>query len=236
VDHEIVHAAPLSGTQRYLPGCEHGGDRLDPAACPRAPTPPPIGQNGCIDDTTMTHITTAELEEGLENIRRSPRARGRLELIVRRPAVDVREILDEAVLDLTEGLVGDTWRARGSSRSADGSANPREQITLMNSRAAALVSRGGAEAWALAGNQLFIDLDLSEENLPAGSRLAIGTVVLEISEEPHTGCKKFSARFGMDATRYVNSPIGRAHRVRGANAFVVQPGTVRTGAAVEVQR
>jgi hypothetical protein len=168
---------------------------------------------------------------GLDEVRRSPVDTGTVELIVRRPAVDEREVVEAAALDLEEGLVGDNWRARGSGGTDDGSAHPGMQLTLMNSRLAALVA-GERERWPLAGDQLYVDLDLSEENLPPGTRLAIGTAVIEITEIPHTGCAKFSKRFGGDATRFINSAEGRSLHLRGVNAAVVEPGLVRTGDAV----
>ena len=182
------------------------------------------------------YATTAELDAGLDRIRRAPRTAGRLELIVRRPGIGTRELLDTARLDLDDGLVGDGWRSRGSSRTPDGSANRAAQITLMSSRVAALVAREGPDRWALAGDQLYVDLDLSGDNLPPGAQLAIGSAVLELSPAPHTGCKKFADRFGMDAARFVNSPTGRALRLRGANAFVVVPGEVRVGDVIELVR
>jgi len=167
-------------------------------------------------------------DEGIDHIRRSPADEGRVELIVRRPAVDQREVLAMATLDLAEGVVGDTWRARGSTRTPDGSADAQAQLTLMNARAAALVA-GQPDRWQLAGDQLYVDLDLSENNLPARTRLELGTAVIEITSKPHLGCRKFSDRFGKDALLLVNSPTGQALRLRGANARVVVPGTVRVG-------
>jgi MOSC domain-containing protein YiiM len=168
------------------------------------------------------------LEQSLDHIREAPADGGSVELIAIRPAVDEREILTEAQLDPEEGLVGDSWRARGSSSMPDGSANPVAQVTLMNARAAAAIA-GDRDQWALAGDQIYVDLDLSLLNLPAGSRIQLGSAVLEFSEAPHTGCAKFSARFGNDALRFVNSPLGRELRLRGANCRVVVGGTVRRG-------
>jgi MOSC domain-containing protein YiiM len=180
---------------------------------------------------TVLHLPADELEAGLDEIRRAPADNGTVELIVRRPAVDEREVVEEATLDLAVGLVGDTWHARGSSRTPDGSANPEAQLTVMNARVIALVA-GDRDRWPLAGDQLYVDLDLSEENLPPGTRLELGSAVIEVSAEPHTGCAKFSARFGSAAIRFINSPTGRALHLRGINAKVVQPGTVRRGDAV----
>lgn len=174
------------------------------------------------------HASHSELEAALPHLRASPVDRGTLQLIVRRPANLARETLVEAELTTEEGLVGDNWRLRGSRHTPDGSANPNQQLTLMNARAVALVART-RDRWALAGDQLFVDLDLSETNLPAGTRLSIGTAIVEISAHPHTGCAKFLERFGADALKFFNSPQGRALRLRGLNARVLQPGSVRTG-------
>jgi hypothetical protein len=168
------------------------------------------------------------LEESLDHIRKAPADGGTVELIARRPAEDEREVLDQARLDTYEGLEGDTWRVRGSSHTPDGGPNPDSQLTLMNARAAAAVA-GERDRWALAGDQIYVDLDLSVANLPAGSRIQIGSAVIEFSETPHTGCAKFSARFGVDALRFVNSPVGRELRLRGANCRVIVSGTVRPG-------
>lgn len=170
----------------------------------------------------------AELEAGLDEIRQSPKDEGVLELIVRRPATDEREVLEEGELHLAEGLLGDGWKARGSSRTPDGSAHPDMQLNIMNARAIALVAQD-KERWPLAGDQLFLDMDLSAENLPAGTRLALGSAVIEVTAQPHTGCKKFVARFGLDAMKFVNSTVGKELHLRGINARVVQPGVIRVG-------
>lgn len=175
------------------------------------------------------HLTTEELEAGLDEIRRSPSDVGTVELIVRRPAENERELLTEATLDPAEGLVGDMWRVRGSKRTADGSAHPDMQLTVMNARVTDLVAGGDRERWALAGDQIYADFDISVENLPPGTRLALGTAVIEVTAEPHTGCAKFAARFGGDAHRFVNVNTHRHLRLRGLNAKVVQAGAVATG-------
>ena len=172
------------------------------------------------------HLSIDELEAGLDEIRQAPRDRGALRLIVRRPRANEREILEEGHLDPARGLVGDTWETRGRSRS--GSADPDTQINIMNARAIALVAQS-PDRWALAGDQLYIDLDLSADNLPPGTRFALGSAVLEVTEEPHTGCGKFAARFGSDAAKFVNSPEGKQLRLRGLNAKVVTPGVIRVG-------
>ena len=176
----------------------------------------------------MKHLTTEELEAALDHLRQAPKNDGVVELIVRRPEVDQREVLDEAEIDVAVGLVGDNWIARGSRRTPDGSAHPEMQINIMNSRVTALVAQE-KERWPLAGDQLYIDMDLSKENLPAGSRIAVGSAVLEVSPLPHTGCHKFVARFGLEAMQFVNSELGRALCLRGINAKVIQGGTVKVG-------
>jgi hypothetical protein len=180
------------------------------------------------DTSSVNAKSFVELEAGLEEVRRSPADSGPLRLIVRRPAVEQRELLETAELDTEQGLIGDSWLARGSRHTADGTANPDTQVTLMNARLATLLA-GSSEAWPAAGDQLYVDLDLAESNLPAGTRLAVGGAVLEVSKVPHTGCAKFSARFGVDALRFVSTPEGRELRLRGMNARVVQGGTIRVG-------
>ncbi len=176
----------------------------------------------------QVHLSFEELEAGLDHVRAAPADDGTLELIVRRPDRDEREVLDVATLTLHDGLAGDNWRARGSTSTADGSAHPDKQLNIMNARASALVAND-PERRALAGDQLHLDIDLSHTNLPSGTRLQIGEAVIEITAEPHTGCGKFRARFGPDALRFVNSPIGQALRLRGACAKVVAPGEIRRG-------
>ena len=180
----------------------------------------------------MEHLSTDQLEAGLDQIRESPLDSGTVELIVRRPAEDEREELAEGELTLEEGLVGDNWRARGSRHTADGSADPDTQLNVMNSRCVALLA-GHPDRRALAGDQLYLDIDISTDNLPAGSRLSLGSAVIEITDQPHTGCAKFSKRFGADARKFVNSDEGRRLRLRGLNARVIQPGKVRPGDAVK---
>ncbi len=179
----------------------------------------------------MRHLTAEELEAGLDEVLAAPRDEGPLRLIVRRPEIGGREVLDVGELDLAAGLAGDNWATRGSSRTADGSAHPLMQLTLMSSRVIALVA-GEKSRWPLAGDQLYVDLDLSTGNLPPGTRLAIGSGRVEITAQPHTGCKKFVERFGMEAMKFVNSGSGKALRLRGLNARVVEPGTIRVGDVV----
>jgi MOSC domain-containing protein YiiM len=171
------------------------------------------------------------LEAGLDHIRQSPKETGTLEMIVRRPEVGEREVLAEGELDLELGLVGDTWLERGSSRTGDGSAHPDMQLNVINARLLDLVAQDKAR-WPLAGDQLVVDFDLSEENIPPGTQLSIGSAVIEVTAQPHTGCQKFVARFGKDAMLFVNSPVGKQLHLRGINARVVKPGTIRQGDAV----
>jgi MOSC domain-containing protein YiiM len=181
----------------------------------------------------MAHLTAPDLEAALDHLRAAPADGGTLELIVRRPAIDEREILEEATLDTSVGLVGDNWSVKASTSTADGGPHPDAQLTLMNVRCAALLANGrGPEGMAEAGDQLYVDLDIGVDNLPPGSRLAIGDAVVELTAKPHTGCAKFSRRFGPDALRFVNSPEGSRLRLRGANAKVVTGGTVRRGDTV----
>ena len=182
-------------------------------------------------DTTL-HVSTAELEAGMETIRQSPKDRGVLRMIVRRPRDDEREVVNEAELSLTEGLVGDNWKKRGSKHIADGSANPEAQITVMNARIIELIAQS-EERWCLAGDQLYMDLDLSEDNISPGTRLAIGSAILEVSAAPHTGCRKFSDRFGVEAMKFVNSPEGKQLHLRGINTRIVQAGIIHVGDVVK---
>lgn len=174
------------------------------------------------------HRTTAELHAGLEQIEDSPKDEGTVDLIVRRPAQGEREVLDVAELTTDEGVVGDTWKDRGSKKTTDGGPHPGLQLNVMNRRAAALIA-GDEERWPLAGDQLYLDLDLSPENLPPGTRLTMGSATIEVTDVPHRGCLKFRERFGKDALAFVNSDEGMAVRARGIGAKVVTSGTVRKG-------
>jgi MOSC domain-containing protein YiiM len=164
-------------------------------------------------------------EESLDQIRTAPADEGTLELIARRPVTNEREVLEEGELDVEVGLVGDCWSVRGKNP------NPKAQLTLMSARAAEMIA-GERERWHLAGDQLYVDLDLSADNLPPGTRLAIGSAVIEVTDAPHLGCEKFTARFGAEARELVNSPEGLALNLRGINTRVVEGGTVRRGASV----
>ena len=174
------------------------------------------------------YCTKEQLESGLAFILQSPKNNGKLELIVARPADDKREIRPSAQLDFRDGMLGDNWKIRPFWGTKTGLPHPEMQLTLMNSRTIDLVANERTR-WALAGDQLYVDLDLSSENLPAGSKLHIGTAVIEITHEPHTGCKKFAHRFGLDAMKFVNSPEGRRWNLRGVNAKIVQSGEIHVG-------
>jgi len=180
----------------------------------------------------LQHLSIIELEAGMDYIRQSPTENGVLKLIVRRPDVDLREVIHEGQLNLIEGLEGDTWKPRGSSHTPDGSANVNAQITVMNARAIALLAQD-EEHWPLAGDQLYIDMDLSDDNIPPGTKLAIGSAIIEVSAQPHSGCKKFSSRFGVEAMKFVNSPEGKRLHLRGINTRVIQAGTIRVGDLVK---
>jgi MOSC domain-containing protein YiiM len=169
---------------------------------------------------TVRHVSYAELTSALPDIERSPRERGTLSLIVRRPSKGQREVLDAATLDVEEGLVGDRW-ALGKRRRVN-------QLTVINARFLALLAQD-RERWPLAGDQLYVDFDLSLEHLPPGTRLRVGAAEIEVSPEPHTGCKLFAARYGRDAQEFVCSASGRALSLRGINAWVVKGAQVRVG-------
>lgn len=176
----------------------------------------------------VSYLSMTELEAGMEYIRQSPQDQGVLKMIVRRPAVDEREVLTEGELSINEGLIGDTWKERVSVHSKDGLPILNKQITIMNARTIALLAQT-EDRWPLAGDQLYADLDLGDDNLPAGTRLAIGSAIVEVSPDPHSGCNKFSARFGVEAMKFVNSPEGKQRHLRGINTRVIRAGTIRVG-------
>ena len=191
-------------------------------------------------EPAATHRTSEELQAFLPQLLSAPRDVGTLELVVRRPGLGEREVLDEGELHLAVGLVGDTWAERGSGRTPDSGPHPEMQLNVMSARMIAFLA-GDPRRRALAGDQLYLDLDLSHENLPAGTRLTIGDpaergAVIEVTEPPHTGCAKFVERFGAEAMRFVNGQVGRPMRLRGLNARVVVPGRVRPGDPVTVTR
>ncbi|MBL7811273.1 MAG: MOSC domain-containing protein [Bacteroidetes bacterium] len=174
------------------------------------------------------HKSLHELESVLWEISKSPSDSGVVHMLVRRPAENDRELLSVALLTANAGLEGDNWKHKPSSSSADGGPHPLKQITNMNSRAIQAIA-GNQEFWPLAGDQIYADINLSYLNMPPGTLLQAGTAVLEVTEPPHRGCKKFAERFGQDAMRFVNSEQGRALNLRGINCRVVQDGVVKTG-------
>jgi len=178
-----------------------------------------------------------EIMGGLHLVRHSPRSVGTLALAVRRPAVDAREVLSLAELDPDAGLIGDSWSQRPSSRTTDGSPHTDMQLNVINSRFIELIAGPDRDAWALAGDQLYVDLDLSISAMPAGSRLTIGDrALIEVTDQPHNGCAKFAARFGRDAHKIVWSEEGQRLRLRGLNARVLVGATIKTGDAVRIPR
>jgi hypothetical protein len=175
----------------------------------------------------MTHKTATELETGMASVMDAPANEGQVRLVVRRPGKGEREILSEGEFDLERGLVGDDWINRPGLKSDVPS--PFAQVTVMNARYAELIAGDSPGQWALAGDQLYVDFDISKTNLPPGAQLRVGEIVLEIQPEPHTGCVQFSGRFGSDALRATNDERGRQLRLRGVNATIIEPGLVRPG-------
>ena len=169
---------------------------------------------------TVRHLSEAEITAALAEVERSPRERGTLSLIVRRPRSGQREVLDVGTLDVAEGLLGDRW-ALGKRRRLN-------QLTVMNARFVALLAQS-PDRWPLAGDQLYVDFDLSTEHVPPGTRIAVGAAEIEVSSEPHTGCRLFAERYGSDAQRFVGSEKGEALSLRGINAWVVRGAEVRVG-------
>jgi hypothetical protein len=181
---------------------------------------------------TRTFPTAAELGAALDQLRAAPNGAGTLALVVRRPRHAARELLDEGVLDEAAGLVGDNWLSRATSRALAEGRHLDAQVTVMSSRMVALLADTDEDR-VMAGDQLYVDFDLSHDHLPAGTRIAIGDdAVLEVSAKPHAGCKKFLARFGPDAVAFVNSDEGTRLRLRGLNARIVTGGVVCPGDVV----
>jgi hypothetical protein len=187
-----------------------------------------------VSDDVRVRATGEELEGELRHVALAPTASGILEVLARRPDYGEREVLESAVLDEVEGLVGDSWHWRYNTRTPDGRPDPLGQLNVMCSRSAALIAGSSdRDRWVLAGDQLYIDVDLSEAGTPAGTRFAIGEAEIEITAKPHRGCPKFTARFGDDALRLVNSEVGVALNLRGRNARVTRGGTIHVGDPVE---
>lgn len=181
------------------------------------------------------HLTADQIDAGMASVRQSPSDAGTVQMLVIRPAVDERLVVPSVEVDVEHGLAGDTWESRGSRNTPDGSADPGDQVTVMNSRFARLIA-ATEDRVALAGDQIYADLDLSWGNLPTGTRLEFDEVVLQVTDVPHTGCQKFRARFGMPALRETNTPEGKDLRLRGINTTVVRGGMLRVGEAIRVIR
>ncbi len=177
--------------------------------------------------STTDHPGREELDAALDTVLASPSTVGTVELVVRRPDVDEREVLATGELVVGEGLRGDNYRSRPNPKSPDGGPHPEAELNLKNSRALDACAAGDRRRWALAGDQLIVDFDLSVANAPTGTRLQVGSAVIEVTAKPHNGCAKFRERFGVDAARWVNSRDDI--RLRGINAIVVEPGTVGPG-------
>lgn len=178
----------------------------------------------------MAHLTTEQLQAGLQHVLAAPTDEGTVEMIVARPDVDERAVLESGRLIVGEGLGGDNYLSRGDGKTEDGAAHPDAQLNLMSARAIDLIANGDRDRWPLAGDQLYVDFLFSDENTPPGTRLAIGTAIIEIPEKPHTGCSKFAQRFGLDAARWVNHR--KDVKLRGVNATVVQAGQVAPGDSI----
>ena len=173
-------------------------------------------------------LTTEQIILGFPQVTESPADGGRLELIVVRPS-DGERVLPESVRVSPEsGVEGDKWVNSKGHDMPDGQPDPRVQVTLMNARLLRLIS-GGEERMPLAGDNLVVDLDLSDDNMPPGQRLSVGEAVLEVTEVPHNGCGTFLERYGRDAVKFINSPEGKRLHLRGVHAKVITAGTVRVG-------
>ncbi|MEM7334639.1 MAG: MOSC domain-containing protein [Chloroflexota bacterium] len=181
-----------------------------------------------MEQVTKTILDMTQLNEGIPVILESPKNNGRIDLITIRPATNERVLKDEVEISIENGVEGDNWKTRGSNSMPDKSSNPEAKITIMNSRVIKHITQSDS-GWEWAGDQFFVEMDLSEENLPAGQQLQLGTAVLEVSAVPHTGCAKFVARFGKDAHKFVNNQYGRSQRFRGVNLKVIKGGTVKVG-------
>ena len=181
----------------------------------------------------MGHLTTAQIEAGMDHVLAAPRDHGRVEMLVVRPGEDERTTPDEVRCTVLGGVEGDDWARRGSRHTADGGPNPDQQITVMNARYLDLIADGDRDRWPLAGDQLLVDLDLGEDALAPGDRLRIGEIEVEVTAHPHNGCDKFRDRFGLDAVRFANSPLGRRHHLRGIHVRMVVDGVVRVGDGID---
>ena len=189
-----------------------------------------VGGAGAGGDTGVMFATTDQLDARIDHIAAAASDVGTVELVVARPAKGERRVVDSGELQPGIGLVGDNYLERGSSKPGGGPADPLAELNVMSARALEAVAGADRERWPPAGDQLFVDFDLSEANCPAGTRLAVGTAVIEVTAKPHTGCAKFADRYGIDAARWINSR--KDLRLRGICAIVVQSGTVTAGDSI----
>lgn len=173
-------------------------------------------------------LTTDQIVSGLPQVKDSPADGGKVEFIVVRPSEGVRELRESVYVSSESGVEGDKWKTSRGHDTPDAGPDPRVQVTLMNARILRLIS-GGEERMPLAGDNLVVDLDLSESNIPPGQRLSVGEVVVEVTDVPHNGCGSFLERYGRDAVKFVNSPEGKRMHLRGLHAKVVRAGVVRVG-------
>lgn len=178
------------------------------------------------------HLSSGELQAGLPVIRQAPGDNGLVRAIVIRPETNQRQSLQTCEFSPGLGVHGDNWAKGCWLTLDDGSPHPDVQVAIMNARVIELVAQD-PDRWPLAGDNLFIDLDLSEDNLPFGQQLSVGSTVLEVTDTPHNGCAKFAERFGPDSVKFVNSPEGKQLHLRGIYAKIVQAGTVQVGDTVK---
>jgi MOSC domain-containing protein YiiM len=176
--------------------------------------------------------TTGQLDARIDHVAGAPSNVGRVELVVARPAIGERLVLDSAALRPGTGLVGDNYLERGSSKPGGGPADPLAELNLMSARALEAVAGDDRTNWPPAGDQLIVDFDLSEANCPAGTRLSVGSAVIEVTTKPHNGCAKFAERYGIDAARWINSR--KDLRLRGICAVVIEAGTVAPGDSIAI--
>jgi MOSC domain-containing protein YiiM len=196
---------------------------------PNSPLPLPHSQKML---SAPRHLTTPELEQTLPTVLASPRDVGRLEVIVVRPTADERQTPASILITPERGVEGDHWLSDFPTDPTHNEMHLDSQVSLMNARFLRQIAVE-EEAVCLAGDNLVVDLDLSEENLPAGSRLAIGdAVTLEITATPHTGCTKLAARYGQESRAFMNNPRGTALHLRGRYARVLTAGTATIGDTV----
>lgn len=175
----------------------------------------------------MANLTTEQITERVSKLTPAPTDSGMVATLIVRPDTNERKIVPSIHVIPGEGIVGDNYLARGDKRTPDGSAHPEGQICLMNASVLDVLADGDTNKWQLAGDQILVDFDLSTDNIPGGTRLSIGTATFEVSNKPHNGCAKFAERFGMDASRFVNSD--KVQRYRGINVMVVTEGDVSVG-------